>query len=239
MKKTNIYLSLCLCASFFFGSCDEGRIEEKELDIPQNGFSVKFTATVNGLETWPSNYELAVAGLASDDAIKVYKIITAEGNVSIDMSGIDESISKVQLCIMEKASRKSIIAYKEISKENFNVENDIIKMDVGNIDISMYNSIQTYIFDDKCISCHGAQGNAPRGLFLTSGKSYENLVNKASKVNPNYILVKPNNASSSFLPLILSENGLIGHDHADILDARKSESLIAITKDWINSGAKE
>lgn len=239
MKKTNIYLPLCLCASFLLASCDEGRIEEKELNIPQNGFTVKLTATVNGLETWPSNYELALAGLSSDDAVKVYKIITAEGNVSVDMSGIDENISKVQLCIMEKASRKSVIAYKEIDKENFNAQSDIIAMDAGNIDINMYNSIQTYIFDDKCISCHGAQGNAPRELFLTSGKSYENLVNKASKVNPSYTLVKPNNAASSLLPLILSENGLIGHDHADILDARKSEALIAITKDWINNGAKE
>jgi len=155
------------------------------------------------------------------------------------MSGITDDIEKVQLCIMDRASRKSVVAYKEIDKNDFKTENNVIKMDAGQVNVAMYNTIQTYIFNDKCISCHGSQGSAPRGLFLTSGKSYGCLVNVASKSNPDYLLVKPNNATSSFLPLILSENGHLGHDHVDILDARKSSSLVALIRSWISNGAKE
>ena len=230
---------LSLCLGFLFSSCDEGRIEEKEIVIPESGFTLKLTGTISGLSTWSSTYELALAGLTSDGSVSLYRIIENDGDVSIDLSGITESIAEVQLCIMERASRKSVIAYQEIEQDNFNAEDNIIKMDVGTLDVSMYNSIQKYIFDDKCISCHGSQGGAPRGLFLTSGKSYENLVNKASKSNPDYLLVKPNNANGSYLPLILSENGHLGHDHADILDARKSSDLVAVIKNWINNGAKE
>lgn len=239
MKKKNICLLFSLCLGFLFSSCDEGRISEKELVIPVDGFTLRLTANITGRSTWPSNYELALAALTSDGAVSLYKVIDSDGEVSIDMSGVNANISKVQLCIMERASRKSVIAYKEIEQDNFNAEDNVIKMEAGNVDVSMYKSIQTYIFDDKCISCHGSQGGAPRGLFLTSGKSYENLVNKASKSNPDYLLVKPGNANSSLLPTILSENGHLGHDHADILDARKSSDLIAIIRAWINDGAKE
>ena len=239
MNKLNICLLFGLGAGFLMSSCDEGRIYEKELVIPQNGFTVQLTASITGIESWSSSYQLVLAGISSDNAVSVYKVINASGDVSLEMSGIDESITQIQLCLMETTSRKSIIAYKEIDKDNFNIENNVIKMDAGHVDAGMYSSIQTYIFDDKCISCHGAQGGAPRDLFLTSGKSYDDLVNKPSKANPDYTLVKPNNANSSLLPLILTENGLIGHDHADILDARKSSSLIGIIKEWINHGAKE
>ncbi len=230
---------LSLCLGFLFSSCDEGRIEEKEIVIPESGFTLKLTGTISGVSTWSSTYELALAGLTSDGSVSMYRIIESDGDVSVDLTGITEDIAEVQLCIMERASRKSVIAFQEIEQDNFNVEDNVIKMDVGTLDISMYNSIQKYIFDDKCISCHGSQGGAPRGLFLTSGKSYENLVNKASKSNPDYLLVKPDNANSSYLPLILSENGHLGHDHADILDARKSSDLVALIKNWINNGAKE
>ena len=240
MRKHNIIcLILSLCFSLALSACDEGTIYEKELVIPQNGFTCRLTANITGLDTWPNNYELALAGLSSDDAVTIYKVITSNGDVSIDMSNINENIAKVQLCIMEKASRKSIIAYKEIEKENFNAENDIIAINAGNIDVSMYATIQEYIFNDKCISCHGSQGSAPRNLFLTTGRSYDDLVNVQSKANSQYVLVKPNNAANSLLPLVLSENGLIAHDHADILDARKSTTLVALIKDWINNGAKE
>lgn len=239
MKKIKKYLFLCLCLGGLVSSCDEGRIYEKELVIPKDGLTVRLTAHIEGISTWPSGYELTLAGLTSDDAVNIYKIINADGDVSLDMSGINENITKVQLCIMDRSSRKSIVAYKEIEKSDFQTENDVVKMDAGRVDVGMYSTIQTYIFDDKCISCHGAQGSAPRGLFLTSGKSYESLVNVPSKSNPDYLLVKPNNASSSFLPLILSENGHLGHDHVDILDARKSTSLVALIRSWISNGAKE
>lgn len=239
MKKMKTSLSVCLFLGALLASCDEGRIYEKELVIPQDGLTVNLTASVEGISTWPSGYELALAGLTSDDAVSIYKVINADGDLSLDMSGITDDIEKVQLCIMDKASRKSVVAYKEIDKNDFQTENNVIKMDAGQVNVAMYNTIQTYIFNDKCISCHGSQGSAPRGLFLTSGKSYGCLVNVASKSNPDYLLVKPNNATSSFLPLILSENGHLGHDHVDILDARKSSSLVTLIRSWISNGAKE
>ena len=74
---------------------------------------------------------------------------------------------------------------------------------------------------------------------MTEGKSYEGLVGKASKVNPDMLLVNPGKAQESFLPLILEEDGHVAHSHIDILDAKKKTALVTLIKDWINNGAKE
>lgn len=240
MKRHLIYSLLFLTA--LLTSCDEGTIYEKELVIPQEGLTLKMTGSFTGLNTWPSSYQLVLASFA-DETLNKYKLVDAtndgKGTISINLSGLKDNITQLQLCIMERASRKSIIAYQTIEKEDMVAEGDTIYMNVGDLDVSMYHSIQSYVFDSKCINCHGLTGSAPRGLFLTSDKSYASLVDQPSKANPDYKLVEPGKAGSSLLPLILNSNGLIGHDHADILDARNKSMIVSMLRDWINNGAQE
>lgn len=239
MKRNFLYALLSLIV--VLASCDEGRIYEQETVIPKEGLTLKMTASsITGVSSWPSMYQLVVATL-KDESISQYKLIesSSEGNVTVYVSGITDEITELQFCIINRTSRKSIFAYKTIEKSEFNAVNDTIYMQVGDVDANMFSTIQSQIFDAKCISCHGSTGSAPRNLFLTEEKSYASIVNQPSLSNPEYKLVDPENASGSLLPMVLDSNGLLAHDHADILDARDKSELVSAIRAWINNGAKE
>ncbi len=239
--KHIIYVFLAMI--LFLASCDDGRIYEKELVIPKQGLTLKMTGEITGLDSWPSNYSLVIATFKEDNtnaesAAVIPRKDNNAGRISAKLSGIKADANDLELCIID-ALRDRVISYKTLTREDFNVVGDTIYMEVGKVDVGMYNAIQQAVFDAKCISCHGANGGAPRNLFLTEGKSYAHLVNVQSKADPEYKLVNPGNPSASLLPKILNENGILHHDHADILEARTQYTLVTLIKNWIKAGAKE
>lgn len=237
------YLYLFILIFSIFVSCDDGRIYEKEIIIPQEGLTVKLKAQLTGAETWNDRYSLVLAGFTEgNEYATISKVITSniasDGMVEVSMSGIKDNVDEVELCMINRL-RKRVVTFKQILKEDFPSNSDTIFMDAGKVDASMFEAIQANAFNASCVGCHGGNGNAVRGLFLTEGKSYEGLVGKASKVNPDMLLVNPGKAQKSFLPLILEEDGHVAHSHIDILDAKKKTALVTLIKDWINNGAKE
>lgn len=240
MRKYIYFLMLIFT---IFVSCDDGRIYEKEIIIPQDGLVVKLNAQLFGATTWNDRYSLVLAGFSDGNEYAVIsKVITSniasDGTIEVSMSGIKDNVDEVELCIINRL-RKKVVTFKQTIKEDFPSNSDTIYMDAGKLDISMYKAIQSNAFDVSCVGCHGGNGSAVRGLFLTDGKSYDGLVNKNSKVNPDMLLVNPGNAQESFLPLILEEDGHVAHSHIDILDAKKKTTLVTMIKDWINNGAKQ
>ncbi len=224
-------------------SCDEGRIYEKETEIPAEGFTVKLTGTITGIDSWPSAYRIVLAAFKDDNsnAAKSVQIFSSADNsnqINAKLSGLDADVTEVELCAIDNV-RDRIITFASVTSDKFNIEGDTLRMDVGSIDVGMYKAIQENVFDAKCIACHGQNGGAPRNLFLTSDKSYACLVDVDSKSNPDYKLVHSNNASKSLLPMVLESDGMLHHDHADILEARTKTDLINLIRAWINNGAKE
>lgn len=239
MKKL-LFALAAVCG--LLSACDDGRIYEKELVIPKEGFTLKMTGELTGMDTWPSRYNVVLAAFneGGENAVKSVTVPAScndAGRVSVSLSGLKADVADLELCVVD-LTRDRVISYKKVERADFNIVGDTLYMEVGKVDLGMYKAIQTSVFNAKCVSCHGAQGNAPRDLFLTEGKSYADLVDVQSKAVPQYKLVSPGNPSESLLPLALNENGLLHHDHSDILEARSKNTQVSLIRDWIKAGAK-
>lgn len=235
MRKLVLFFVLLLAC---LSSCDDGRIYEKTVIIPQEGFTVKMTGKLSGMGNWPDKYSVVIAGFNgnSDYAIisKAIPLSEADGDeVQITMSGISDEVTTLELCVLNRL-RKRIVSYEVL--DNISADADTIYMDAGTVDVGMYSTIQTRIFNEKCVACHGRSTSAAANLFLTEGKSYDALVNQASVVDTDILLVKPGSVQESFLHFVLNRNGDTKHDHEDILSVEQN-SLVLID-DWIEAGAK-
>lgn len=233
----SFFASLLLIATL--SSCDDGRIYEKTVTAQAEGRVLKLTGTLAKTNSWSNGYNLVIAGFNSESE---YAVISKNLPSSIEdgdhfeliMPGIKEDVEEVELCVINRL-RKRIITYHKI--EDIQTASDTIYMTVNNLDVSMYQAIQSEIFDANCVNCHGRSTSAAAGLFLTADRSYDALVNKSSNVNNEMLLVNPGNAQQSFLHLILNENGHIAHDHVDILSVKTE--LLTLIDNWINNGAEE
>ena len=212
------------------------------LEMARRILETKSPSRASSLSKIPSISSARAVGVFRNEYATISKVITSniasDGMVEVSMSGIKDNVDEVELCMINRL-RKRVVTFKQILKEDFPSNSDTIFMDAGKVDASMFEAIQANAFNASCVGCHGGNGNAVRGLFLTEGKSYAGLVGKASKVNPDMLLVNPGKAQESFLPLILEEDGHVAHSHIDILDAKKKTALVTLIKDWINNGAKE
>ena len=89
------YLYLFILIFSIFVSCDDGRIYEKEIIIPQEGLTVKLKAQLTGAETWNDRYSLVLAGFTEgNEYATISKVITSniasDGMVEVSMSGIKD-----------------------------------------------------------------------------------------------------------------------------------------------------
>lgn len=217
-------------------SCDDGRIYEQAVAATGEGRTIKVTGTVNGINQWSEDYSIVIAGFNAESQFAVVsKIIPASsagGEIELCMSGITEDVTTVELCAINKLRRR-IAGFAKLDCTA--ADADTLLMKLGTVDAGMFHAVQTQIFDANCTACHGKSTSAAAGLYLTEGKSYEALVNKNSTIQADRLLVKPGDASESFLHLILNANGLIRHDHLDILSAKPE--MLSLIDNWINNGA--
>lgn len=243
MRKFAFSLVLCL-AVLGFSSCDEGRIEAKKVVASSNGRILKLTANVSGVDNWPTGvgYSVALAGFSdeSDYAVvsRTFPIgLGDNADVSLTLSGITDEVTSLRFCIINRL-RQCVTTFVELKSDEFATESDTIRMDGGTVDVSMYGTIQGQVFDDKCISCHGSTGSAARGLFLTEGLSHSALVNQYSKVNPEMLLVSPEDAENSFLYHVLTDGTATSMNHVDLF-SEDEQLLLTLVERWIDNGAEE
>ena len=162
---------------------------------------------LNGLDNWSSNYRVSIAGFedANDEYASVSKVITTsdikDGKTTVELSGLKSEIKLVRLCILDRL-RRHIVTFNEVDVSN---ATEPVKMDVGTVNISMFNAIQQNYFNTTCANCHGASNRAAAGLYLTEGKSYNALVGADSRKVEGKKLVEPNNAANSVLHMVLNQ----------------------------------
>lgn len=94
-----------------------------------------------------------------------------------------------------------------------------------------FKSIQKNVFDAYCISCHAGQ-YASGGLDLSSGNSYNNLVNKLNAAG-DQTFVSPGASEKSYIISRLTA------DNSQIMPPTGAieSHLIDTLKVWINNGA--
>ena len=151
VSRTLIGFSLFgLCA------CDDGRIYP-ETNSSAEGKTVIMEGVLEGFDSWSSNYRVSIAGFeqADDEYASVSKVITAsdiqDGKALVELSGIKDNVTLVRLCILDRL-RRHIVGFKEVEISD---ATEPVKMDVGTIDISMFNAIQQSFFNTTCANCHG------------------------------------------------------------------------------------
>ncbi len=241
MKKY-IFATLFILATLSLTGCDDGRIYP-ETAAAAEGKTVVMEGVLKGFDSWSSSYRVSIAGFehAEDEYANVSKVISASdltnGKVSVELSGIKGEVKLVRLCILDRL-RRHIVSFSEVDISN---ATETVKMDVGTLDISMFNTIQQNYFNTTCANCHGASNRAAAGLFLTEGKSYKALVDIDSKKVEGKKLVETNNASNSVLHMVLNQQTVegISMDHRDLVSEKNEQTILPLIDSWINNGAKE
>ena len=223
-------------------ACDDGRIYP-ETAATAEGKTVVMEGVLNGLDNWSSNYRVSIAGFedANDEYASVSKVITTsdikDGKTTVELSGLKSEIKLVRLCILDRL-RRHIVTFNEVDVSN---ATEPVKMDVGTVNISMFNAIQQNYFNTTCANCHGASNRAAAGLYLTEGKSYNALVGADSRKVEGKKLVEPNNAANSVLHMVLNQQSVegISMDHYDLVSEKNKLTILPLIDSWINNGAKE
>jgi hypothetical protein len=229
-------------ALFGLCACDDGRIYP-ETSSSAEGKTVVMEGVLEGFDSWSSNYHVSIAGFeeADDEYASVSKVITSsdikDGKALVELSGIKDNVKLVRLCVLDRL-RRHIVGFKEVEISD---ATEPVKMDVGTIDISMFNAIQQSFFNTTCANCHGASNRAAAGLFLTEGKSYQALVDVDSKKVEDKKLVEINNANNSVLHMVLTQQSVEGISmaHRDLVSEKNEATLLPLIDSWINNGAKE
>jgi len=241
MKKY-IFAALFGLSALTLASCDDGRIYP-ETSTTAEGKTVVVEGNVSGLDSWPGNYRVSVAGFddADDEYASVSKTITASdiqgGRLSVELSGIKSEVKLVRLCILDRL-RRHIVTFGETDIQQ---ATETVRMDVGTVDLSMFNAIQQAYLNTTCANCHGASNRAAAGLYLTEGRSYGALVGIASKRVEGKQLVTPNDANNSVLHMVLNQQSVegISMDHRDLVSEKNELTILPLIDSWINNGAKE
>lgn len=235
MTRHTLFLSVFFC--IFLTACDDGRIYEKSVSVPEEGRVVKFKGEITGLDSWSPGYSVVIAGFndKSDYAILSKSIPTAESlSKGMILAGINDDVTDIELCITNRL-RKRILTLRKFDCPR---TSDTIRLDVGSLNVGMFSAIQTNIFNTTCANCHGASNHAAAGLFLTEGKSFKAIVGQPSAKEEGRKVVMPDHAEESVLYRVLATNisKEWKYDHTkEIL----SDEMIDILENWINYGANK
>ena len=233
IKKKGMMMAACLTVAIT--SCDDGRLYEKPVILPEEGRVVKLTGNLSGVGEWAGGYSIVVAGFADDSEYAVIsKSVStgADGRAEVVLSGIKDDVQRVELCVINRL-RKRILTLRSA---DLSVA-DTIRLEVGSMNVGMYAAIQEQLFNTTCTSCHGASTFAGGGLYLTEGKSYDALVGAPSQLADDKLLVEPGNADASVLYQALATrvSATWRQDHSNMV---MNTAMRDVVKDWIN-GIKE
>ena len=91
-----------------------------------------------------------------------------------------------------------------------------------------------------CIQCHSDNGRITAGnLVLLEGRSYNQMVGRASSFKPGAVLVVPNDPDGSYLIHKLEgQGGIIGERMPRTTGPFLTEGQISIIRRWIELGAR-
>lgn len=218
-------------------SCDDGRIYEKEYVPTEEGRVAKLDVTLDGVKSWPSGYNVSLAGFSEGDAYaSIARSIQVDenGRAQFVLNGIPDDVKTLEICITDALRRRILTLYSIDAPAT----TDTISIAPGHLDVGMYATIQKEVFNKECANCHS--GNAwAASLNLNEGHSYADMLNVTSHKDPSKKRVLPGDADNSMLYEALSTDVSAEwkHDHSKIMITKANE--LKMIKDWILNGAKE
>ena len=230
---------MILLSMYILISCDDGKIYGDAAVIEREGSTVEMSGIVKGVDSWPGGYSVVIAGFGKSEYADISKTVPVpedeDETISLTMGGIGSDVTTLELCVIDRLRRRVVTFYSMDCDHAASP----ISMEVGTVDVGMYNSIQKEVFDTYCISCHGLSGQLAAGVNLTEENSYDALVNQvADKDESESLLVKPGDVENSYLHKMLNSN-VTSNWRTDHMNIITSTTLLTLIDEWISSGAKE
>ena len=241
MRKT-LYLAFAIV---LLSACDSGDIEEKAYAIASTGQTVKMTAKVNGLESWDEAYSIALAGFDGEQAYAIMQralpLPIADGTeIEMELSNLTGQVNTVELALTSPL-RERILTLMTVYLQDYPKTQDTIRMDMGEVNLSLFGCLQRGVFDRACIQCHGGNGGAGAAMLnLTEGHAKDNLVNTPSTRVEGMMRVASGDIDGSLLHRVLAEGGegVLRVNHVEILSNHFGDDLYGVRRladDWIRS----
>ena len=227
---------LALATVLALTACDEGRLyEDTTTESRRTGISATVNGKVDGAESWPEGYSLAIAGFETGNEYALISKnveVADDGRVATVLSGIPVEVNTIELCAIDRLRRR----VASFCSADYDAGADTLRL-VANADVSMAGAIQSRIFNTTCTQCHGGASYAAAGLKLTSGNAFGELVGVNSVKEPSMLRVAPGQSGESVLYRILAhgESASWAYDHSVEVVAPEMLDLI---KNWIDNGAK-
>lgn len=136
----------------FLASCDDGPVYGSAELKPENGLVLKLTGELSGTGRWNAGgYSLVVAGFDDSD----YAVITKSVPQSVDgaavtvvMSGIGESVTSLELCVINRLRRR-VVTFASVSTIS---GDDTVRLPVGRMDVSVYSALQAGVLTPRVYS---------------------------------------------------------------------------------------
>lgn len=236
-------ITIMFCLAVLTG-CDDGPIHEKEYVPTTTGYTAVVKGTFKKQSTWTSGYSVVVAGFSdkSDYAI-IQKTLAAKNNedteISTTLSNISDTTKTLEIAVVNSLRKRVATLFSYEIPANQQIK-DTIRLNVGELNVGMFATINKEIFQGKnCSRCH-ASPTATAHLDLTSDNAYKSIVGVESYKNPEYMRVKPGSADSSFLyKVITTGDERVAYNHPALFVDSKYATFQTIIKKWINDGAKE
>lgn len=219
-----------------FSACDQGNIYPEELSYESGDTHViQLTGKLRGLDTWNTAYSIVLAVYDGSEAetSSMNKVVTtdAEGNITASLR-TSRNLPVARVCLFNRNN----VMIAQYAQADIAAGPDTVRFDVGELDVSMYSTIQREVFTASCASCHGAGERVACRLDLTAANSYANLVGVPSVRVDGAQRVEPGQANKSVLHQVIESNiPEVAMPHADILDARRKSDLLSLIDSWINN----
>ncbi|MBQ7683426.1 MAG: hypothetical protein IJT48_02960 [Bacteroidaceae bacterium] len=218
-------------------ACDEGDIQEQNPEAQTSGKVAQLTAHISGLDSWSSQYGVVLAGFAegSDYAVVQKRLTEAgDGNVETTMNLTSDDVATIELCVTNRLRQRVVtFASAPISQ----MLGDTLRLDAGDVNAGMFQSIQDLVFTTTCARCHGLGNSPAANLSLAEGQSYAALVSHDASRPERGVRVVPGDAEASLLHKVIHGDSAAGvsFDHSNMI---KESTTITLIDSWINAGAK-
>lgn len=236
IRKNSLIFAALLC-TFTLTSCDEGDIVAKDEGVQTAGKTACLNATLSGTDSWSSQYNIVLAGFAegSSNAVVQKPLQATDGTpVHTTLSLSDNDISTIELCVTNRL-RQRIVTFASVPASQ--LQGDTVFLNVGNVDIGMFKTIQDLVFTGTCARCHGLGLTPAAGLTLIEGQSYDQLVNHPARLPENGLRVVPGSVDESLLHKVINGDPSAGvrYDHANMI---KEGTTLTLIDNWIKAGAR-
>ena len=236
--KHFLYLFLLLLLT---ASCDSGDVHEVYRRT-STGRTALLTGSVDEWEDLPEGYNIALAAFSSSsDYAPGQRILSSSdvesGRVRVMLSELSDTVSTVELCVTNTL-RKKVLTLQHVDPSSLPAQ-DTIRLESALRALTPAACLQTGLFNEACIRCHGGGNQSARGLNLTEGHSMAMLVNVPANSNPDVLRVSGGNPEESLLHRILAEDGqsVLHVNHVEMLHKLGVDAnvLRAFIDEWIKS----